>query len=407
MKTKLLTTLLSLSLVACGGGGGSSESPAPSVPVTPIVKPHLTTGYHVVGNKIYDPNNNEHRVRGVTMFDYLLDSFEARTDCRFRAPYPTRVPAQPLSSPTYYAKVQYRNHDHVYHQISRAKLYGVNLIRVAVEPAVMFATQSYVDPDDGQMYPSDYAMLDDIVNTAGTLGVVVQIQQVNDFCAKEHITAFVADLATRYKGKQHVWINPANEPGGMANNARDVDNVEMWQDKIGEYVSAIRGTGFVNPIVINSTGWGVNVNKVEYKLDNDPRFANDPNLIIGAHIYQIKPSDYSFRDLDLARVTDEWVKYTTKYPIIVDEVGINNYGKSYDASLNPQFGSVNPTDWINMQSWMIDFLSWARNHKDIQGVTGFNYDSYLPGGDIYDWNSMYQRNETMSTWGQIYLNSGR
>ena len=159
--------------------------------------------------------------------------------------------------------------------------------------------------------------------------------------------------------------------------------------------------------MINSTGWGVNVDKVEYTLDNDPRFANDPNLIIGAHIYQIKPSDYSFRDLDLSRVTDEWVKYTTKYPIIVDEVGINNYGKSYDAALNPQFGPVNPTDWINMQSWMIDFLDWARNHKDIQGVTGFNYDSYLPGGDLYDWNSMYQRNETMSTWGQIYLNSGR
>jgi hypothetical protein len=369
--------------------------------------------YQVTPNKnIKGADGKRFIVNGVTMFDYLFVSYEARTDWEYRVIYstPGTGAGAGVSEPTYYARYQYINTAHVISELTLAKSIGINLIRVAVEPAIFKASVSYVDSSDGLTYPSDLFMLDDIITQAGKLGIVVQLQNGNDFVPVATNVTFLRNLAARYASKNNVWINPANELNG-ANGSGNVANTTVWKSTMDQYMAALRGALpggvlFTNPIVINPPSYGRDLNSINTILTTDPAFSADPNLIIGVHVYS-QVGEYNFRDARLPAETPYWIQYLGKYCIIVDEFGIDNFAGRYDPNLDGAIPSVNLTTWAQMQSFAIDFSDWCwvnTEFSNLSGVTGFMWYAYIPGMVQHDDNTMRKNNGTYSTWGEIFKN---
>ena len=362
--------------------------------------------YQVLPNKtIQGPDGHRFIVRGVTMFDYLLISHEARTDQNYRQIYSPsgKGPSTGISEPTYYARLQFINVAHVRATMKDAKNNGVNLIRLAVEPAVMFASVSYVDPADGLTYPSDADMLDTIIAEAAALGMVVQLQPANDFSATADNITFLSWLATRYTTAGHVWIDTANEVNGT--NA-SVFDAAAWQAEVRQYVQAIRATGFTNPICIDAPGWGERVDLVYAALTTDAVFRDDPNLIVQPHFYTLY-GEADFRITRLPAVQARWAQYIGQFCIVVGEVGIDNFAGRFDPNLDPGTPSISLTEWGNMQAAVSDFLSWCNEQTQFSafsGVIGHSWYAYIPGMAIHDDNSMHQSGGAWSTWGAIFRN---
>lgn len=139
--------------------------------------------FKVQPNKTIALNGQRFIAGGVQMFDYLLCSFEPnRINYNYRKivePSHT-YPNSQISEPTYYARLQYINSANVLAQLRKAYDMGANLIRVNIEPAIRYASVSYIDSTDGLTYPSDIDMLDVIINHADSLGMAVQLQNSND-----------------------------------------------------------------------------------------------------------------------------------------------------------------------------------------------------------------------------------
>ncbi len=361
---------------------------------------------------ITDPGGDSFVVRGVSMFDYLFVSYEPRSDYRFRQVL-SPLPPPGISGPTYGGRTIYISEENVKFQLDAARTLGVNLIRLSVEPAMEFASISYLDPSNGLTYPSDFDMLDVIINYASSIGIVVQLQNGNDLCPVAFSLDFMRTLISRYWQNPYVWICPANELNGAVNGGVNVYNTAFWQSTMGSYMTVLRGPlasgsgRFRNPVVIGPTAWSHDLNAVDAILQTDGRFRNDQNMIIGIHQYQVNKNTTSFRNTDLASTTTEWFQYVGKgkYCIIIDEVGINNWGLPYDPNLNPSMSSPDLTVWNNMQLWAIDFLDWVSNScqsAGLAGCNGLNWNSWIDGMGIYDYNSMHQAGFALSTWGDIY-----
>lgn len=360
--------------------------------------------YQVLPNKtIQGPDGNRFVVRGVTMFDYLLISHEARTDQNYRQIYsPSGTgPGTGVSEPTYYARLQFIDTAHVRATMKDAKNNGVNLIRVTVEPAVMFASVSYVDPVDGLTYPSDISMLDTIIAEADALGLVVQLQPGNDASSDAYNIAFLSWLGTRYLNTGNVWIDTANEVNGTNS---DVFNATVWQAEVRQYVQALRATGFANPICVDAPGWGDRVDLVYTALTTDAVFRDDPNLIVQPHFYTLF-GEADFRITRLPTVKSHWAQYIGQFCMVVGEVGIDNFAGRFDPNLDPAIPSVNLTEWGNMQAAIGDFLSWCNEQtqfSSFSGVIGHSWYAYIPGMAMHDDNSMHQAGGAWSTWGTIF-----
>lgn len=360
--------------------------------------------YKVQPNKtILAPTGARFIVRGVQMFDYLFVSFEPRANYNFRSILNSEGygAAAGVSEPTYYGRVQYQNAQNVHEQIRLAREAGANLLRVGVEPAIRYATASYVDPSDGIEYPSDLVMLDTILAAAESQGVVVQLQNCNDAVPTDVNISFLAWLADRYKDRAHVWINPANEMNGT--NA-DVNNPTVWQAEMRQYVAAIRGAGFVGPICIDPPGWGERIDLIYSALTTDAVFRDDLNLILQPHFYPLSGQD-DFRNDGLPTATARWFKYAPAFCIVVGEVGIDNFSGRYDPYLDPAIPSVSMGAWAQMRSCVSDFLSWANEQvtfSSFNGVIGHHWGAYIPGMCMHDDNSMRRNDGTWTTWGSIY-----
>jgi hypothetical protein len=366
--------------------------------------------YKVLPNKtIQSPDGARFIARGIQMFDYLLCSFEPnRINYNYRRFYEPEGtgPACRVSEPTYYARLQYIDNENVVNQLTCAKEMGANIIRVNIEPAIRYATVSYTDPTDGLTYPSDLSMLDEIIAAANSLNMVVQLQNANDSGSVSENTTFLEWLADRYKDNSYVWINPANELYGFANNGANVLNVQMWEAAQQSYVSAIRGAGFKNPICLDPPGWAERLDLVVSVLNTNATFKNDDNLIIQPHYYPAQGQN-DFRADKLPAVNSMWFQYVNQFCLLVGEVGIDNLPGRLDPNLDGT-PSVNLTDWGNAQAAVTDFLKWANEQclfTAFNGCIGHMWKAHSRVSGMSDDNSMHNINGSRSTWGTIYRNN--
>jgi hypothetical protein len=366
--------------------------------------------FKVMPNKTVGKRGQRFVARGVQMFDYLFVSFESdRLNYNFRRIYePAHTyPNANVSEPTYYARIQYVSEQNVRDELTNAANVGVNLIRVNIEPAIRYATLSYVDPVNGLTYPCDLTMLDQIIAIATEYEMVVQLQNSNDTGSVGENTTFLSWLADRYKNAPYVWINPANEIYGYSNGAANVLNVSMWETAQQSYVSAIRAAGFKNPICLDPPGWAERLDLIVGVLNTNPTFKNDDNLIIQPHYYPAQGQN-DFRSDKLPAVNSMWFQYVNQFCILVGEAGIDNLPGRLDPNIDPAIGSVNLTDWGNAQAAALDFVKWANEQTlftAFNGVIGHMWKSYLPYINGHDDNTMRRQNGTWTTWGLIFRNN--
>lgn len=369
--------------------------------------------YQVMPNKTIRGPGGRFIAKGMQMFAYLFVSFEGRADTNFRAIYNPagKGAAYGISEPTYYARYLYQSHAYINAQLRDAYNVGVNLIRVDVEPATMFASVPYVDPVNGQTYPSDVDMLDDIIDTANEYGMVVQLQNANDSVDTAKNVAFLSFLAARYFERANVWINPANEVNGT-NSA--VNDPVVWAAEVRQYVLALRadipgqpaGVKFTNPVCLDAPGWGERIDLIAGTLTTDPVFANDGNIVMQVHVYP-QAGQANFVTAQLPTSTARWWQYRNQFAIIIGETGIDNFYGRYDPLLDAAIPSVDPVAWGKMQSFQIDFLSWCDARcKDaaLNGVIGHHWYGYIPGLTMHEDNTMHKVDGSWTTWGSIFKN---
>lgn len=340
--------------------------------------------YQVQPNKTLRHGDSRFMVRGTAMFGGLFVNFGDRPDFMQRGP----TGGQP---------VEYG----VSGEIMRAKLQaayaaGVNAVRVSVEPAMLNVS-------------GEIDMLDAIVAEASELGIVVSLTCPQPNTTQAQNITFWEAIATRYLSEDHVWINPKNEIGCTATYVNGVStpnpNCELplaWESEIAAYVSAIRGTGFLNPIVINPPGWGFRLDLAVPALLNNVTLKNDPNLIVGVHQYSGGAA--SFYASDLADTEAKWAQFLGQFCIINEELGICNFPGPLDPNLNmnPTRPSIDLPLWAKLQSWMLEHLEWLRTLDALSGVIGNNWEWYVPSWNIEDNNSMHRVDGSWSTWGQIF-----
>ena len=128
--------------------------------------------FQVRQNRIYDPTGQPFVVRGTTMFDYLLSNGDF-------GPHPSGY------APYLYPKIS--------SSLQEAKKLGINLIRLAVEPANMIKqsdtnNQSYT-------YPTEPEILDEIITKTTSNKMVLQLQVNN--ASFTNSLRFISYLATR------------------------------------------------------------------------------------------------------------------------------------------------------------------------------------------------------------------
>ncbi len=425
---------------AAGDGGGASYLVTTTTAVDGAKDHPLASGniavfqkdstkdqakYRVLPNHhIQAPSGERFIVRGVTMFDYLFVSYEARSNWLYREGSPSFEPdkdaAGGISRPTYNADISWKSPEFVESQLKFAQSTGVNLIRVAVEPAIVKASVPYVDPADGQTYPSDVDMLNVIIAKAASLGMVVQLQQASHDVPLSDCVEFARWMKDTYWEHQNVWINPANEINGTNANVNDP---VVWEADMTQYVNALReditgqpaGTKFLNPLCIDPPGWATRIDLVDTVLKTNTTFSEAPNLIVNVHFYpQAIETDF-FNDQFITR-TPQWIDYIGQYCIVIAETGIDNEAGRLDPDLDPGTPSVDPTGWANVQVVAKEFLTWADEQTlygnqagasplgDLNGVIGFTWGAYITGLATHADNSMYRQDGTITTWGGIFKN---
>jgi hypothetical protein len=372
--------------------------------------------YQVQPNKtIQGPDGKRFIVRGVTAFDGLFVSHESRSDYRYRV-VQNQSATSGGSTQTGYEPTVWVDLPTVKLRMALMAASGVNLLRVAVEPAVVYTAAA-------NGYPSHLDMMDAIVDAANTFGMAVQFQNGNDAVPTALNVTFMGQLRDRYWNRKNVWINPANEMNcaplddGVDANGKpktkanpDCTNATAWAAEMRQYVQALRadvtgqpaGTKFIGPIVINATSYGDNVAAVAGSLTGDTAFSADPNLVIGVHIYQASEATFAARIPTLQAV---WGLYIGTFPIIIDEAG-NSYDATVrDPSLDP--GKGTPSDQATLTShynWMTDFLAWSRkmaNETAFSGITFFTWSWYVPGLGLHDVNSLTRLDGTYAPLGLI------
>lgn len=376
------------------------------------------------GGGMIDPNTKPFTVRGTAMFDYLLCSFEFRgynsgtgvpTNQIYRqvVPYANNVPfangpgsSPPYSQPTFGASTVYVNHANVLAQLQEARRRGINTIRVCVEPAVQFANKPYVDPNNSQTYPSDQTILQDIVSTATSLGMVTELTNGNDEAngasAATVEAPFLVWLSGLFANNPYVWINGANEINSanyptsastsvtnpflyFGSGGQKATALAEWISNETAYVNALRSAGWVNPIILDPLFFSSDLGDLYSSVSTTAPFNTDTNLGYGIHVYaQLTASGGSCAAFDteanwqqtalLSTGNANFVEYMNLENMMIEETGINNnVGGDLGAGgavcvYDPELGtSANLTTWQHMQTWFTDFLTWAQNNTTGNG----------------------------------------
>ena len=375
----------------------------------PLAVPGTSPLVGVVGGSIRQIEQYElPMVRGVTMFDAMFVSYEVRSDYRYRQTSSTYPPDSSatfpagVSPPTFMAHMVYQNAAWVEEQIAAAAAIGVNLLRIAVEPAMQYQTQTYII--DSVIYPTDMDALDTIIGIAQKYDVVVQLQNGNDRTSSSLNNTFLTFLATRYKDRPNVWINPKNEPNSLNNVPPGAgDDPAFWYGEMPQYLVAIRATGFLNPIVLNVPHYSQWIDQVETYLDSDPVFTGDPNLIIGPHLYPAgTSSDWSTLKTYHFRA---WSKFTKKYCLVIDESGMTPDPATdvVDTGIPGQTPSSDG-NILRRHNTLIDMLQWLRKLEKSIAINGaILFCWYWPNVDatVLSANTMRLEDGTFTNWGNI------
>lgn len=376
--------------------------------VTMVVEGDTYSRYQVMANKtIRGLNGKRFIVSGVCMPYNLFCSFNVRADYNYRINLGSGI-----SSPTYNAKYYYQTaawRDSEYQMMRDA---GINFMRICVEPAVMNASVSYVDPVNGLTYPSDPVMLDTFIDEAAIYGIVVQLITANDYVGNALNITFMVWLAARYANRKNVWLAPFNEPLGMSDVAH-VSSLAYWKAKMDGHTVPMRAAGFTNPICIDPPGYSVRVDLITSWLSSSAEYANDPNLLLNVHYYPVLTQS-AFRPTyngALGNVLTTWGNYANTHCLVANEIGHSYDGNRYDPNLDPAIPSANLTYWTNIQSNMKDFLDWLDGFADASAFSGGSaqmWGAYFPSLSKHDDNSLRTLNTTTfafnawTTWGNIF-----
>lgn len=320
-----------------------------------------------------------------------------------------------VSKPTGYEKYAWISSDYVRGELDRMRRLGVNLIQIGIEPAMLAVPSSI---QNGVTYPSSMDLLDEVIYEASLRGMIVQLRNSDNESEPAIGQSFLMTLASRYKGRPNVWLNPCNElncgvihhEDGSTTNNPDCSNPTVWGSEIAGYVQAIRATGFGGVVVINPANYGGDISMVLSELEGSTVFTNDPNLVVGTHHYK--------RDGDTDFVTARWEETETEWEAgldnrwccFVDETGSTNVPWRIDPALEPDTPPPDPTEWADTERYLKEYLRWvAQACRDgrLFGLIAFQWGTWFPHFDPprHDRNSLMKvvtDPGVLSGWGQIY-----
>ncbi|MCJ2053980.1 glycoside hydrolase family 5 protein [Methylobacterium sp. J-070] len=354
------------------------------------------SGYQVQPDKtIQGPDGKRFIAKFATFADGLFISGEARANYNLR-----QVNGQPVttggSSLTGFEASVWGAADGstMRARIFAAACLGLNGLRVGVEPAVLYTAAT-------ASFPSHLAMMDFIVDEANKLGMVVQFQNGNDAVPTALNVAFHTQLGARYANRRNVWIGTANEIN-CSTGGSDCTNPTVWAAEQVQYVQALRGSGFLGPIVLNPTNYGYAANAVASALLGNVVFTADPNLVVGIHIYQAGEATFADRRSGFLASA---LRYLGVFALTIDEVGLTNDGTVRDPTLDPSTPGTTPAATLaSHYAWIADLLADARRlcrETAFSGVTVYSYGWYVPGLGVNDPNSLTRQDGTLSAFGQV------
>jgi hypothetical protein len=242
---------------------------------------------------------------------------------------------------------------------------AANTIRVQV---------SYSDYTLGPLTQSEYLLeLDQVVAAITQRGMVAEISQ-GWAGAQANVVTMAGLLAGRYQANPLVWIQPDNEPNCNSGDTSKCLDWAYWQFTQQQNIQAIRKAGNTQPVVIDCIGWAWDCSQIgSYPL-------GDSNVLYGAKRYG--DGAQTWTDQQVAACEFLWASLASTYPIVVDEVGLDNGG-----------GRVSPP------SWAAAFLDYATNWVRTRGGNGV-----IGFVDAWYTNSMTNSADgSWNVWGQTFI----
>jgi mannan endo-1,4-beta-mannosidase len=251
----------------------------------------------------------------------------------------------------------------VYQEIAKT---GANVVRI-----VWNATGSASDLDK-TISNALAAKLIPMVEDHDTTGDITKIPAAVDYWTKSEIAAVLQKYADR------ILLNIGNEAGGSV--ASDV-----FESTYATAQKRLRDAGFKFPLIIDSTGWGSNIQTI---FDSgDVVVASDPlkNTLLSIHLYW-DDADGALTRRHLTRAVDE-----LKLPLIAGEFA--------DTKVNVcKHGSYNIRELMALgQEKEIGWLAWswgAVKNSDCAGFLDMTTDGTFAG--LADWGLEVATNDPNS-----------
>ncbi|UOG90781.1 MAG: cellulase family glycosylhydrolase [Candidatus Thiothrix sulfatifontis] len=297
--------------------------------------------FHMVGNRIFDPQGNLFVPKGVNIFPWQgdADSIERIAGCwNFNT---VRLHAWILPDTT---TDQWKDH-----------------IVYLDQPLIFDPTNS------GGLRTYDIRALIEAYTARG----IVVLFDVHDLLGKyfegthlEDYTTFITDFARKFKDNPYVWIDLHNEPGtyqgvGNADQGIPAHDFSRWQAEYAAMRAAVRSIAPNMPIFASGNAWGQDTgpnwngdqpvaSEASALLSNADFFAADPQLGGTIHVYD----QWNYGADPAARLQDYFdrVQATTRSPLLIGEFGYaDNTGKATEALhtllQRPQYQHIGRLVW--------------------------------------------------------------
>lgn len=285
-----------------------------------------TGRFYISNNIIVDPNGNRFTSKGVVTH------------------YSTFLPSE-SDYQSGYADINFKNTTRDFNIL---QCMGVNTIRLFVA--------------DNANTAFDKQRLDTVIKSARSRGFVVEI--ANSYSLPNPSIPWLQYLATTYKNDPYIWLQPMDEPLCAQSQARTMgypdkycEDWAFWQQEHITYVKAIRASGFMNPIVINTISYSWDMRGIDmYSL-------NDNNIIYGVHRYGDDNVNFNDNKSDTGLPENQecdlyWKAASSSHAMIIDEVrNENDSGFKNSIECNKGFMDY-VSSWINAGQGAIGF-TWT------------------------------------------------
>ena len=306
-----------------------------------------TGKFQVLGNKIVDPNGNRFIVKGMNDLFGIWDGQNVGQ----------------------YGSLQYQ---YAQRDFAIMKGMGINYLRMWTSTQIMTNT-------------TWQSQLDHSISLAEQQGFVVEVTCACD--TGQDTVSFMQYLANRYKADPYVWIEPVNEPN--CSGSGPCNNWNSWHSEWSQFIQAIRGQGFQNPIIIQTPWWSARLNQYgnpAVSIDTPGYTFSDTNLIYSVHEYALNNVN-SWTASDAQDQDNWWSNYATNHAIIVDEFGPQNTGAACEIWVQGFLDYV--ANWVNNRngSGAVGFL-WFWMSGD--SMTGTDLGNYSNGSTLDQWGNEYK-----------------